>query len=110
METGKNENQKIAKPKAKVGTDSLRVRRETKKRILSELAALNKKEFGKPITPDQLVSVAMSLLKPEHFQELQEQSLTAKDRFEKRYREYCAQNGKISKDEFLGTLLGDKNG
>lgn len=94
-----------AKAKAKVRTDSLRVKKETKKRILTELANLNKKEFGRPVTPDQYVSLAITLLQPEHLQQLQEQSLTARDRFEQRYLEHCRQNGKISKDEFLATLL-----
>ncbi len=94
-----------SKAKAKVRTDSLRVKKETKKKILTELANLNKKAFGRPITPDQYVSLAITLLRPEHLQELQEQSLTARDRFEQRYLEHCRLNGKISKDEFLATLL-----
>jgi hypothetical protein len=105
MEDVRNEGTKSTKSKIKVGTDSLRVKRETKKRILSELAALNKKEFGKPITPDHFVALAISLLKPEHLQSLKDQSLTAKDRFEQRYRDYCDRHGKVSKDEFLGNLL-----
>ena len=101
VETAKPARRHQPKP----GTDSLRVLRETKKRILSELASINKKEFGKPVTPDQYVALAMSLVRPEHLKQLQEQSLTAKDRFEQRYKEYCSQNGKISRDEFLATLL-----
>jgi len=107
METMKNEVIKtVSKTKAKPGTDSLRVKRETKKRVKAELAILNKKEFGRPITPDQLVALALNLIKPEHLQMLKEQSLTAKDRFNQRYLEYCDKNGKVSEDEFLSTLLG----
>lgn len=106
METMNQEAVKSSsKSKVKPRTDSLRVRKETKKRILAELGSLNKKEFGKPITPDQYVALAISLLRPEHLQQLQEQSLTARDRFEQRYQAHCAQNGKVSKDEFLATLL-----
>lgn len=106
MQTVANESVKtMAKPKVKPRTDSLRVMKETKKKILGELNNLNKKEFGKPVTPDQYVSLAISLLRPEHLKLLQEQSLTARDRFEQRYREYCGQNGKISKDDYLATLL-----
>ena len=106
METVKIENVKhVSKSKTKPGTDSLRVKRETKKKILAELVTLNKKEFGKPITPDQFVSLAISLLQSEHLEKLREQSLTAKDRFDQKFKEHCSQNGKISKDEFLATLL-----
>jgi len=107
MENGNHEITKAtAKAKAKPRTDSLRVRKETKKRILGELANLNKKEFGRPVTPDQYVQLAISLLRPEHLERLREQSLTARDRFEQKYREHCEKNGKVSKDEFLATLLG----
>jgi hypothetical protein len=107
METATHEPVKPStKAKKKPKTDGLRVRRETKKMILSELANLNKKESGRPITPDQYVSLAVSLIRPEHLQQLQDQSLTARDRFRRRYQEYCQQHGKVSEDEFLETLLG----
>lgn len=102
--TVKNMNPKKAKQKP--ATESLRVRRETKKRILGELATLNKKDFGKSITPDQYVNLAISLLRPEHIQSLKEQSLSNKDRMEKRFLDYCAEHGKVSRDEYIGVLLG----
>jgi hypothetical protein len=96
-----------AKPgKAKVvKTDSLRVRRETKKRILAELASLNKKDFGRPVTPDDYVVAAIALLEPKHLEVLRARTLSNKDRLEQKYREYCAEHGKVSKDEYLGVLL-----
>jgi hypothetical protein len=94
-----------AKPKSSPTTDYIRIRRETKKQILSDLATLNRKDFGKSITPDQYISLAITLLTPEHLDRLKGQSLTNKDRLEKKYREHCAAHGKISMDEFLGTLL-----
>lgn len=101
-------NNQLKKVKIKATTESLRVKRETKKRVMAELATLNKKDFGKPVTPDQLVSLAISLLKPEHLQGLKDQSLSNKDRLDQKYIEYCAQNGKISKDEYIGILLNQK--
>lgn len=106
METNETTTKNSKKLKLKPATDSLRVRRETKKRILVELATLNKKDFGKPITPDQYVNLAISLLRPEHLQSLKEQSLSNKDRMEKRYLDYCAEHGKVSRDEYIGILLG----
>ncbi|MGK5087918.1 hypothetical protein WDW86_10200 [Bdellovibrionota bacterium FG-2] len=111
METTKNENAKpetsktASKQKIKVGTDSLRVKKETKKRVLSEIASLNKKDYGRVITPDDLVAKAISLLRPEHLEDIKAQALSNKDRLEMRYQEYCAKNGKVSKDEFYGVLL-----
>src|SRR4051812_324959 len=99
----------LQKAKVKSRTDYLRVGRETKKKILTELSNINRKNLGKPITPDQYVALAISLINPEHLEKLKEQSLSNKDRLEMRYQEYCEQHGKISKDEYLGILLSKQN-
>ena len=106
--TDQNIQLKVSAPKkikAKVSTESLRVKRETKKRIIIDLANLNKKDFGKTVSPDQYVSLAISLLKPEHLQLLKDQSLSNKDKMEQRYLEYCSKNGKVTRDEYIGILL-----
>ena len=91
--------------RAKLKTDNLRVRRETKKKIQTELAALNRKDFGRKVTTDDYIQLAISLVKPEHTDTLKERTLSNKDRMEKRYQEYCVAHGKVSKDEFIGVLL-----
>ena len=91
--------------KTKLKTDSLRVKRETKKKIQTEVAVINRKDFGRLVTPDEYVALAITLIKPEHLEQLKERSLSNKDRLEKRYHDYCAANGKVSKDEFIGVLL-----
>ena len=90
-----------------VKTDNLRVRRETKKKVQIELAALNKKDFGRPVTADDYVALAITLLQPAHLDQLRQRTLSNKDRMEKRYQDYCAAHGKVSKDEFIGVLLAD---
>jgi|GEM_PF-2767348 len=96
----------VSPKKAKlVRTDNVRVRRETKKKILADLANLNKKDFGRKVTVDDYVQLAISFIKPEYLERLTEQSLSNRDRMELKYKEYCAANGKISKDEFIGLLL-----
>lgn len=91
--------------KAKLKTDSIRVKKETKKKIQAEVGALNKKDFGRPITVDDYVALAITLLRPEHLDQLRDRCLSNKDRLEQRYREYCSANGRVSKDEFIGVLL-----
>lgn len=107
METAETESTK-QKTKAKPRTDSLRVRRETKKKILTELANLNRKELGKAITPDQYVTMAISKITPDDLEKLKEQSLSNKDRLESQYRKHCTEHGKISMDDFLGRLLASQ--
>jgi hypothetical protein len=94
--------------KAKVSSStsvSLRVKRETKKRIQAELAKVNKKEFGKKIRCDELIGVAFSLLTDQHLKALQEGSMTNADRLEIQYRDFVKKHGATSKDEFLGIIL-----
>ena len=96
--------------KTKLKTDSLRVKRETKKKIQNEIAVINRKGFGRPVTPDEYVALAITLLKPEHLEQLKERSLSNKDRLEQKYQEYCSTKGKVSKDEFIGVLLSSGQG
>ena len=74
--------------------------------VLNHLATVNRKDFGRTLSSDDVVAKAVSLLKPEHLAELQEGSLTTRDRFVRKYRDYCAEHGKVSEDAFLAFLLG----
>lgn len=97
---------KIAKPKTViVSTVGLRVKRETKKKALSDLAKINKKDFGRNIRVDELIALALSLVEPKHVRELQERSLSNADRLERQFQDYIKVHGSISKDAFLGKLL-----
>lgn len=98
---------KASKPKVASGTIvSLRVKRETKKRIQAELAKVNKKDFGKKVRCDELIGTALSLLTDLHLKALQDGSMTNADRLEIQYRNYVKKHGATTKDEFLGTLIG----
>lgn len=88
----------------------IRVSRETRKRLMSDLARVNKKDFGRTVRADGLLSVALSLLQPEHLQQLQEASLSNQDRLERDYRAYVAKHGAMSKDDYLGLRLAGQNG
>jgi hypothetical protein len=84
---------------------SLRVRRDTRKRVLAELARINKKDFGRKVRTDELIALAISLVTPELIEKLQDASLSNADRFERAYRAFTAQHGHITKDEYLGKRL-----
>lgn len=103
METAQTEKKsKALKPSAYA---SLRVKKETRKKAMSDLAKANKKDFGRRVRMDEYVSLALSLVTPEHLVSLQESSLTNKDRFEREYRDYVTQHGPIQKDAYLGKRL-----
>lgn len=104
------ENQNAQKSAKKAApASSLRVKPETRKRFLSELAKVNKKSYGRKVRADQLLSLLLTFVRPEHIQQLQQGSLSNSDRLEMRYREHVKKFGPTSKDEFLGLLLTEKS-
>ena len=84
---------------------SIRVAKETGRAVLQQLAQLNKKDYGKRVKSDQLIALAMSLIKSEHILMLQENSLSNQDRFEREYNTYTSVHENISKDEYLGRVM-----
>ena len=98
-------NEKKAKSAKSSPHSSIRVRKDTRKRVLTELARINKKDFGKKVRTDELIALALGLVTPDHFRVLQEASLSNADRFERDFRAYVAKHGQMSKDEYLGKRL-----
>ncbi|MGE4233554.1 MAG: hypothetical protein AB7F43_09520 [Bacteriovoracia bacterium] len=108
MEANSNEKKELDR-KAKVARPSnralLAVKKDTKRRVLQELAKINKKNFGKRVHTDELISMALGLIQSEHVIRLQEESLSNADRLEQEYEKFAEKNQSVSKDEFLGKLL-----
>lgn len=106
MET--KQDSKVSKPKPiSVSTTPIRVKRETRKKILNELARANKKDFGRKLRAEDLIALAITLVQPEHIKQLQEATLSNADRLEQQYKDYVAKHGNLSKDAYLGKLLGE---
>ena len=103
MET--SEVKKAAKPVSKKSnTSAIRVSIETRKKLLAELGKVNKKQNGKRVKMDALLVKLISKLTVQDVGELQEASLTGRDRLEQNYRAYCAKFGQITMDEFFARL------
>ena len=99
------EVKKVQKSVTKKATSTaIRVSVETRKRLLSELARINKKQFGKNVRIDALVTCLLAKLAPEDVTKLQEASLRGRDRVEQSYRAYCTKNGHVSMDDYLARL------
>jgi hypothetical protein len=96
---------KSTKPKLKVSTVALRVKRETKRLLQAELTKINKKTYGRNVRVDALIIRMLGYLSEADTLFLQEESLTNADRLEKEYQNYLKSNPKTSKDEFIGMLL-----
>ncbi len=97
---------KVTKTKPKMDSYvSLRLKRDTKRRLLMELTKANKKDLGRKIKSDELLNLALSLIETKHILDLREKSLSNTDRLDRQYHDYSKQHGPISKDDFLGRLM-----
>jgi len=103
MET--SEVKKVSKSVVKKVTSSaIRVSVETRKKLLTELVKINKKSLGKKVKMDALLLKLLSKLTAADVSELQEASLTGKDRMEQSYKAYCLKFGQLTMDDFLARL------
>ena len=100
-----NVNEKKVKASKPTSHAALRVRKETRKRVLSELAKINKKDFGRRIRADEYLTLAMSLVTIADIQRMQDASLSNADRLERDYRDYISKNAAMTKDVYLGKRL-----
>ncbi len=104
MET--SEVKKNTKSVTKKSTGSaVRVSQETRKKLLAELAKINKKQFGRTVKVDTLILKLLSHITAKDISDLQEGSLTGRDRMEQSYRAYCTKFGQIKMDDYLALLL-----
>ena len=84
---------------------AIRIRRELKRQIETDLERINKKDLGRRIRAEDYLGLALSLVTEDHLEKLREASLTNADRLERDFREYVAQHGPITRDEYLGKRL-----
>ncbi len=97
MET--TEVKKAPKAAKKSSSSAIRVSQETRKRLLAELARINKKPQGKRVKIDALLAVLLPKLTAKDVSDLQQQSLSGRDRLEQHFQAYCAKFAQLSMDE-----------
>ena len=103
MET--SEPKKVPKQISKKSTCSaIRVSFEIRKRVMMELAKINKKPHGRRVKLDALIAKLLLKISAQDVADLQEASLTGRDRMEQNYRAYCAKFGHITMDQFLALI------
>jgi hypothetical protein len=96
--------QKPAKQAKKPSSSAIRVSNETRKRLLTELAKINKKPHGKRVKIDALLLRLLPKITAQDVAELQEASLSGRDRLEQNFKAYCAKFGSVTMDEFLAVI------
>ena len=86
---------------------SLRVKVVTKDSAMKILENANKKEFGRKVSMDELVNLALNNVTKEDIELLQKKSLRNKDRQDILRQIYCKKVKKVSEDEFIGVTMSD---
>jgi hypothetical protein len=66
---------------------------------------INKKSYGRKIRDYEILSLSLGLVTQSHVLELQERTLSEKDRLGIAHESYQKTNGKITLDQFIGKLL-----
>lgn len=96
------------KPKREKKSKTIAVRPETRNEVFKILNSLNDDENrGRLVKPDDIISLAITRLSSTDMKNILDATLTNEDRLERKFKKYCATNGPVSKDEFLGKLLGN---
>lgn len=98
-------------------TSEKRVSQAKRKNVLKKLDAdtakllqalkdkANRKTFGRKVRDTEVIGLGLSLISADHIQNLQNQTLSEKDRLHMAHEEYQKTNGKITMDQFIGKLL-----
>lgn len=101
----KNEGIAAPKKKAVSNTIPVRVRKATSRAIRTVQSKLNRKQLGRRVTVDDVVTKALSMLTDESLEEIKQSTFSSKDHLELQYQEYCRENGQVTKEKFLEMLL-----
>lgn len=106
-ELNQNTKTEITKTKTKNSQKSKSKRAPKSFKIIAKelLDEANKKSFGRKIKAYEILSLGISLIRPEHIKMLQEQSLTNEDRQELLRQKYIKLNGPISKRDYVGFTM-----
>lgn len=105
MDTSNTEKKAKQPSKSTNSYATLRIKKDTRKRAVSDLKKVNEKKFGRKLRMDEYVAFALALVSDDHRRELQNSTLTHQDRLNCDYDAYVAEHGMISKDEYLGKRL-----
>lgn len=108
MENNPTQKRNFQKKKSVASTVPIRVNKDTSKEIRKLLLQINKKNFGRKLRANDVISLAVSKLTERDMELLQESSLSNADRLEREYRTYCSKNGQVSKDDYIGLLMSGK--
>jgi len=91
---------KKSSTKVKSQSGTIRLSKDTIKKIASDLAKINKKELGRKVKAEAYMVEAISGMNEAKIEKLRQNSLTPADKTRVLYQTYCKNHGQITFEEF----------
>lgn len=95
----------IKKNKKQSPTTPIRVKKSTARSVKALLTKLNRKNYGRKVVTEDIISLAISKLDNVDFEQIQESTYSSSDRLEIQFKKYCQEHGQVSKEQFLDALM-----
>lgn len=105
----KKESKQADKSKSKPTEVFRKIDGQSLKLLNSLRERANKKNYGKTIKDSELIGLGLSLITDVMIKDLQEKSLSNRDRLNLWHEQYCKKSEKISFDQFLGQIMQSEN-
>ena len=99
------EKQKPKKDEAKRTMILKKIDPETAKLLNQLKEKANKKSYGRKVRDGEIIALALKQLEAGHLHELQQATLSQKDKLHMAHEEFCKHHGKVTLDQFIGRLL-----
>ena len=101
-----DEYEPAIKIKSRNKKSSLQIEKSTLKKVRQILTKLNKgKQFGRAVSPDDLITKSLSRLQENDFVELKEATFSNEDRFKILFKKLRKENPKLTQEEFYGQVI-----
>ena len=73
--------------------------------LRSIIAKCNRKAHGRKVKADDIIAVSVELLTDVHLEQIKRSTYSSSDQLEIEFKNFCKNNGALSKDEFLRLII-----
>lgn len=92
-------------PSPIINTTPIRIHKSTAKMLRSIIAKCNRKAHGRKVKADDIIAVSVELLTDVHLEQIKRSTYSSSDQLEIEFKNFCKNNGALSKDEFLRLII-----
>lgn len=92
-------------PASPSNTIPIRIHKSTAKQLRTIATKCNRKSHGRKVKADDIITTALELLTDDHLEKIKQATYSSSDQLDIEFKNFCKDQGAISKDEFLRFLL-----